>query len=77
MVIRHGQLLEPFRSGLADQVKRIKTAVAAEGMAMEIELTWAAVGTNRLQNRPQRVVINRHGTPLRRRLRFQRYYLLH
>ena len=77
MVIRDSQMSESFLGRLTNQSQRLKTPVTTDGMAMKIELTRAAFGANRLQNRPQRVVINRHGTPWRRRLRFQRYYLLH
>ena len=75
MVIRHGQLGESFGRCLLDQCQRFKTAVTAEGMAMKIELTWTAVRPNRLQDRPQRMVISRHGTPLRRRLRSLQFCL--
>ena len=71
MVIRHSQLSQSLGGRLMNQRQRFKAAVAAEGMAVEIELARTAVGTNRLENRSQGMAINWHGTPFWRRLHVQ------
>ena len=63
VVIRHRHVLETNLDGLLRDLFRGEAAVAAKAVAVEIQPRRTTCGINRVQNRSQWVLINRHGPP--------------
>ena len=56
VVIGHRKLAQATSAGLLNQVNRVKTSIAAKGMAVEVERFRAAPGIDPFQNSPERMV---------------------
>ena len=63
VVVGHRHVLKTDFNGLVSNLSGREAAVAAEAVAMKIQPRRATVGINRLQDRSQWVLINRHGQP--------------
>jgi hypothetical protein len=55
VVVGYGHLLKAELLGLPSQHEGIETAVAQEGVAVKVQLTWAALRPNGPQHRGERV----------------------
>ena len=50
MVIRHRQMPEAIGAGLANEIERLEAAIAAERVAVEIQVARTALRPDRFQN---------------------------